>query len=109
MYVVARRARLEDRIHALEYFDDMDLPDLFAKSDYEARRRVEWALGTLKGLATGTLQVEKEMAALDDRLGLNAKAMASLRWSIGDVAEAAAPTGPKMAEVRRIHAVDATG
>jgi hypothetical protein len=39
-------------------------------------------LSTLKRSATGEVALMKEMRELDNRLGLNPKAMADLRWSI---------------------------
>lgn len=82
LYAVARRAQLEDRLAALDFGDDLDFGDLFAEGDVEARRRVEWALSTLKRSASGSLQIEKEMRELDRRLGLDPKALAELRWTI---------------------------
>jgi hypothetical protein len=97
---------LEDHAAALDFADDaLDVRDLFAEGDDEARRRVEWALGLLKRSATGEIALMKEMRELDNRLGLNPKAMADLRWSI-EVGESAAPARRKAAEVRRLRAVD---
>jgi hypothetical protein len=106
LYFVTRRALLEDHAAALDFADDaLDVRDLFAEGDDEARRRVEWALGLLKRSATGEIALMKEMRELDNRLGLNPKAMADLRWSI-EVGESAAPARRKAAEVRRLRAVD---
>lgn len=109
LYAVARRARLEDEHAALQFVDGLDLVDLLAGADREATQRVEWALSTLKGCATGTLQVKKEMDALDDRLGLNPKALAALRWTIVDdePAAGAKPMAEKRPAARgHLHAVD---
>lgn len=93
LYAVARRALLEDEHARLEFVDGLDFADLLAGADDEAIRNVEFALSTLKGCATGTLAIKKEMDALDDRLGLNPKALAALRWSIvEDEPKAKAPT-----------------
>ncbi len=88
LYVVARRARLEDDLAALGFGDDVELRDLLAGvDDPEAARQVEWALSTLKRLAGGKLAIEKEMRELDDTLGLTPEALAKLRWSIGGPAD----------------------
>ena len=85
LYVVARRARLEDDAAALSFGDcPLDLADLFAEGDVEARRRVEWALDSLRRSASGKLALEKEMRELDGRLGLTPEAMAKLRWRVVD-------------------------
>jgi hypothetical protein len=106
LYFVARRALLEDHAAALDFADDaLEIRDLFAEGDDEARRRVEWALGLLKRSATGEVALMKEMRELDNRLGLNPKAMADLRWSI-EASAVAAPARPKSGEVRRLRAVD---
>ena len=84
LFTVARRARLEDDIAAMNISDELDLSDLLAGADHEAIRRVEWALATLKRLATAKLSVEKEMRELDGKLGLNPEALAKLRWTIVD-------------------------
>jgi hypothetical protein len=84
LFTVARRARLEDDIAAMNIGDELDLTDLLAGADREAIQRVEWALATLKRLATAKLSVEKEMRELDGKLGLNPEALAKLRWTIVD-------------------------
>lgn len=82
LYTIARRASLEDDLAAMDFADHLDLGDLFDESNEEARRRVEWALSTLKRCASGSLAIEKEMRELDGKLGLNPKALAELRWKI---------------------------
>lgn len=82
LYFVARRALLEDHAAALDFADELDLGDLFAADDFDAKSRVEWALSLLKRSATGEVALMKEMRELDNRLGLNPKAMADLRWTI---------------------------
>jgi hypothetical protein len=88
LYVVARRAVLEDELAALALFDadEFSLRDLLSGSDPEAVSRVEWAIGTLKRLASGSTGLMREMRELDNRLGLNPKAMADLRWTVAPVA-----------------------
>jgi hypothetical protein len=100
LYFVARRALLEDHAAALDFADELDLADLFAADDSDARDRVEWALSLLKRSATGEVALMKEMRELDNRLGLNPKAMLDLRWSIAP-SEDKAPA----AEVRSLRAV----
>ena len=90
LYVVARRALLEDHAAALDFADTLDLADLFgAMKNDEAKRTVEFALSLLKRSATGEGALMKEMRELDNRLGLNPKAMVDLRWSITPAAEPA--------------------
>jgi hypothetical protein len=55
----------------------------------------------LKRSATGEVALMKEMRELENRLGLNPKAMVDLRWSVGEVE--AAPK--RAAEVRQLRAV----
>jgi hypothetical protein len=109
LYVVARRALLEDHAAALRFTDELDLQDLFDADNREAQHRVEWALGLLKRSATGEVQLMKEMRELDNRLGLNPKAMGELRWTIAEEPEPAAapaPTRRPPAKVRRLKVVD---
>lgn len=81
--VVVRRARLEDvlvTLEAVEFLDPPVDPDEMAGWLVTVRA----AVATLKGLAAGSLSVLREMRELDDRLGLSPKALAQLRWTIGD-------------------------
>jgi hypothetical protein len=80
LYVVARRAELEDSLEALELVDGFDLAELL--DDDDAARRLEAIIGKLKALAGGRLALEREMRELDDRLGLTPKGLAALRWKI---------------------------
>jgi len=82
LYVLARRAQLEDDLDALDLNDDLDLADLLAGADEEAIENVSYALETLKKAATGKLAIVKEMRELDKVLGLTPKGMADLRWEI---------------------------
>lgn len=104
VYFVARRSALEDDLAALDFGDYTELADLLAGADDEAIRRVEWALGTLKKAASGRRAIEKEMRELDNRLGLNPKAMAELRWSI----EVPEETGKSESPGRHLRAVDSS-
>lgn len=82
LYVIARRAQLEDDLDALDLNDELELVDLLAGADDEAVERVAYALDTLKRAATGKLAIEKEMRELDKVLGLTPAAMIALRWEI---------------------------
>lgn len=77
---VARRAALEDDLGALEQVEGLDFTDLIG--DETLAGDVRAAVQRVAALATGRLQIMKEMRELDDRLGLTPKAMAALRWSI---------------------------
>lgn len=104
LYFVARRARLEDDLHAHRFSEEVDLGDLLAGADREAVRRVEFALGTLARLASGEGSVIREMRELENRLGLNPKAMLDLRWRVAEeepVAEGAPAGGVGGAGGRR--------
>lgn len=108
LYVVARRAQLEDDVAAIEFVEASDLlADLLDGSD-EAVKRVEWMLGVLKRSATGKSTLMKEMRELDERLGLTPKALAALRWKIvGTRDESPESPAPSSSKVRRLRAVDA--
>ncbi len=96
LYVLARRAQLEDDLAALELNDHLDLVDLLAGADEEAIEIVEFALQTLKKAASGKLAVDKEMRELDKVLGLTPKGRADLRWEI--VADTTPVEAPKEEE-----------
>lgn len=109
LYFAARRAQLEDDLAALDFTDYTDLVDLLAGADDEAISRVEWALGTLKKAAGGKRAIEKEMREMDNKLGLNPKAFADLRWVL-EVPDDEPKTGKSSgagASVTRLRAVDA--
>lgn len=101
VYFVARRAAMEDDLAALGAVEGLDFEELAGRYEETAA-----AIRRVAGLATGRLQVMKEMRELDDRLGLTPKGMAALRWTI--VAEpeksTGAPTSPS--KTRRLVAVD---
>lgn len=82
LYVVARRAQLEDDLQVLENVGDITVA--LGLEENEAARELEWVFGRLKGIASGRNQVMREMRELDNRLGLNPKAMSDLRWSIAE-------------------------
>ena len=83
-YFVVRRAQLEDELAALDFANFASLRDLLAGAETDAIERVEEAIELLKRLASGAASVQKEMREMDNRLGLNPKAMTELRWSIAD-------------------------
>lgn len=85
LYAIVRRAQLEDRVAALQHVDDFDMGELLATDEgLERYKRLKSVIGMLKGMASGELQLMKEMRELDDRLGLTPKGMAALRWTIVD-------------------------
>ena len=102
VFLVARRAQLEDDLVALDFGEEMGLLEqLLRGAEPEAVRNVEWALSTLKRSASGKMGVMKEMRELDDRLGLNPKAMAALRWTVAESAPAESPADvPQIADYR---------
>jgi hypothetical protein len=105
LYGLARRAQLEDDIRSLEEAEGLTLDDYMnvEEKDRDVAKRLETLIRKLKALAGGRVSVMREMRELDNRFGLNAKAMADLRWSIAAVEEEKAEKG---ATVRKLHAVD---
>jgi hypothetical protein len=105
LYGLARRAQLEDDVHALDEAEAFDLSDFMSvdEEDRDVAKRVDSLVRRLKALAGGRVSVMREMRELDNRFGLNAKAMADLRWSIAEVVEEKPEKG---ARVRVLHAVD---
>lgn len=101
LYVVARRASFEDDLEALRTIEGLDLVDVLDDSG----RVVRAAVQRVAALATGKLQITKEMREIDDRLGLTPKSMAALRWEIApdEVKEAresrTAKSRPRLAAV----------
>lgn len=90
--VVARRAALEDDYASLADLRGLNLEEHI--DDPELAERVQGMVKRLAGLASGRLQVVREMRELDDRLGLTPKAMAQLRWTIADPAAGEASGAP---------------
>ena len=89
-YLIARRASLEDDMAALATVEGLDVSDLSA----------EWRVVVEKiaALATGRLQLMREMREIDDRLGLSPKGLAALRWKIVDDSQADGDAGKKRSE-----------
>lgn len=77
--MIARRAALEDDLAALAAVESLDLADVLEQDD---ARRLRDVITRLAALATGRLQIMREMRELDDRLGLTPKGLAALRWTI---------------------------
>lgn len=78
---IARRAQLEEALTILRSFEVGPIPtDTAGLDDY--LRTLKIVCGHLKALAGGEIAVMREMRELDNRLGLNPKALAELRWTI---------------------------
>ena len=104
LFMVARRAQLEDDMAVLESGDD--LSDFLGFDRDEMVKQIEFMMRTLKALAGGRLAVAREMRELDDRLGLTPKGLAALRWKIVPGEEAATEETPKATRgARRLKAV----
>lgn len=81
LYMIARRASLEDDLATIASVEGVDLAELLgAELDAEFRG----VIGRLAALATGRLPLFREIRELDDRLGLTPKGLAALRWTIVD-------------------------
>lgn len=111
LYVVARRASLEDDLAVLDTTADFDLGELLDIDDDAKRvRELEFVIGRLKAMAGGRVGVMKEMRELDKVLGLSPEALARLRWEIVDEkakAEKKKETPKKLpANVKRLRAHD---
>jgi hypothetical protein len=106
LYALARRAQLEDDLRHLDEVEQVDFAELLGMSDErESIRRLEDLVRRLKGLAGGRVSVMREMRELDNRFGLNAKAMVDLRWKIEEPEAKPAPA-KAAGEIRRLRAVD---
>lgn len=80
LYLVARRAQLEDDLEALVGAPiEIGLEDLL---DAKSKRAVDALVGALRAAAGGKLSLCREMREIDDRLGLTPKGLAQLRWQI---------------------------
>lgn len=83
LYTVCRRAQLEDDMVALATVDDaFDIADLLEIEHTHMTQRISSIFKRMKALASNKVAVAKEARELDNRLGLNPKAMADLRWRI---------------------------
>lgn len=94
VYVVARRAQLEDDVAALSDVHGLDALDALGA---DTAREFKFLIQRLAALATSKVSLLKEMRELDDRLGLSPKSMAALRWSLDD------PDAPAATPAARRH------
>lgn len=108
LYVIARRAQLEDELAALRLVDEDGVAELLGLGDEEEMlERLRWLIAGLKSMAGGSTTVMREMRELDGRLGLSPKALADLRWTIvAETEQAPAAAGPLPPNVRRLPAID---
>jgi hypothetical protein len=106
LYVVARRAQLEDDIVALDEADGFCVEDILcdfeADEERELGKHIEFLIRRLKGLAGGRVSVMKEMRELDNRLGLNPKALIDLRWKIAEPVKKSGRKEAKNSEVAKL-------
>lgn len=102
--IVARRACLVDDLVTLEAMP-LDVCEMLQIPRQQAVELLEAMVRRLSALATGRLNVMKEMRELDDRLGLSPKAMAALRWGVAED-EVSERREEKTATRRRLSAVD---
>lgn len=79
LYVIARRASLEDDLATIAKVDNLDGFELL---NAEHMADVRTMIGRLAALCSGRLQIMKEMRELDTRLGLTPKGRSDLRWEI---------------------------
>lgn len=89
-WFVARRASLEDDLAAIEEVKGLNVEALFEEfPDFDEEqqkmgRQIDFLIGRLQALAGKRVPIMKEMRELDNRLGLNPKALADLRWTIAE-------------------------
>lgn len=88
-YLIGRRAQLEDSLAALDQFDPYALGSFFDGLELgdpdklrDALTDLGYIIGRLQALAGGRLAIVQKMAELDDRLGLNPRALAALKWAV---------------------------
>lgn len=85
LYVIARRASLEDDLATIADVENLDALMLTdADGDLVSIRVLRAIVSRLAALCSGRLAIMKEMRELDSRLGLTPKAMLDLRWEIVD-------------------------
>lgn len=94
LYLIARRARLEDDCASLEVLG-FEPPPCDDELLVEYLKEIKQVVQLLKSLSGGRLAVLKEIREIDDRLGLTPKGLAALRWKI--VAEEEKPAAEKAA------------
>lgn len=89
LFMVARRAQLEDDLDVLEH-TDLEIPWLLTEMDENPAKvmsQLQAIVTRLKALTGGKISLLREMRELDDRLGLTPKGLAQLRWKIVDDAK----------------------
>lgn len=99
LYVLARRAVLEDLVSALAEVDELSVEaiDRLINGDpATAGQRFGWLLRKLKSAAGSFTELSREMRELEGQLGFGAKSMASLGWKV----EEEKPKGSKLDELR---------
>jgi hypothetical protein len=91
--------------------EGFDLAEILGIADSELSRRLTAVFTKLKALATNKIQVAKEARELENRLGLNPKALAELRWTIvaspGVATAGAAPRAGRKSSRTRLTVVEA--
>jgi hypothetical protein len=93
LYVLARRASVEDDIKSIDLVDLTICLDGLGEAEESELRAI---FARVKALVTGRLSLLKEARDLDDRLGLTPKGLAALRWKIvADKEPKANPTGDR--------------
>lgn len=110
LYVIARRAQLEDDLVAVddsedlaERIEDSILRILESEDPEDVPERLRYLgllIAKLKSLTAGRLAIAKEMRELDKILGLTPKAMLDLRWEIVDK-QKDAPAAPATSAASR--------
>lgn len=96
LYVVARRAQLEDDLALQDSgFEASDFADLLGRDEDEVTRELEFIVGRLAAMAGGRNPILKEMRELDKVLGLTPAGLAALRWKIVDDSKEETNTAPQ--------------
>jgi hypothetical protein len=91
---------LEDDLASLAAVEGLDCGSLDGADD-ELRKLVQ----RIAALATGRLQIMREMREIDDRLGLTPKGLAALRWKIVDDTPKDEQTGGSSPRYGKLRAV----
>lgn len=119
IYFVARRAQLEDDVAALDESDDLlervhnsMLRIIESENPMDVPGRLTYLgllMAKLKALAGGRTTLLKEMREMDNKLGLNPKALADLRWTLAPDEDAPkagkASSGGSVTRLRAVGAV----
>lgn len=106
LYVVARRAQLEDDLAALGSEIESvkttlsDFLGLTPDSDNSRLDEIVDIFAGLKRSSGNQTTVMREMRELDERLGLTPKSLAALRWTIVDDVDTAAQAPAKQSKAK---------